>query len=180
VRIYSRRGDVGCTDTLAGERVPKNSAIIEMYGVLDELNSAIGLAVTWLPWAQAPLGDVEQLLLTLQNQLFELGSVLTSPDAVDVKWESIVSKMEVWIDDFTAQLPPLGHFILPGGNPVGAQLHVARTIARRVERCLAAYSQSQPVSPAISAYINRLSDLLFVLARYVNHRTKHAETSWQP
>jgi cob(I)alamin adenosyltransferase len=180
VRIYTRRGDAGKTDTYSGERVPKDAAIVAVYGVLDELNAAVGMAAAFISWVQAPLDDVARLLTLVQNQLFALGAALSSSDGATDQWQSVVTTVEEWIDSLSAQVPPLQHFILPGGSPVGAQLHVARTIARRAERCLAAYADEQAVPPAIAAYLNRISDLLFVLARYANHRTGHAESLWQP
>jgi len=180
VKIYTRTGDAGQTSLFGGRRVGKDDPRVEAYGAVDELNAVLGLAV-------AQLGGEEptELLLRLQEDLFRLGADLATPGDAGRAGESrvrvsddLVEALERAIDRYDAELPPLRQFILPGGTVAGATLHVARTVARRAERCTVALAAREQVNPAALRYLNRLSDLLFVLARWVNHRAGVAEVPW--
>ena len=172
-RIYTRTGDDGTTGLVDGSRLPKHHARMEAIGAVDEANSAIGLAAVALPGD--PIADT---LRRVQNDLFALGADLATPlgegedfapsEMVLRMVESQTAWLESAIDDATGNLEPLTSFILPGGSEAAARLHVARASARRAERSVVAMAAEVPVNPAASAYINRLSDLLFVLARLAN------------
>jgi cob(I)alamin adenosyltransferase len=168
-KVYTRTGDDGSTGLGGGQRVPKDSPRIEAYGTVDELSSAIGVALA--------LGLHERLtevLPRVQNDLFNLGSdlcILEEDKAarpVPVIEERHVEGLERLMDDLSAELAPLENFILPGGSPGAAQLHVARTVCRRAERWTIALSRQEAVGPLVVKYLNRLSDALFVMARYEN------------
>lgn len=173
-RIYTRTGDTGETSLFGGKRVPKDDLRVEAYGTVDELGSFLGLARAQLPQDH----DVCEVLLEIQRELFALGAELARPGSPS---EGITADRVRWleetIDRFNAELPPLQLFILAGGP--GAFLHVARTIARRAERRIVALHRREPLNPELLRYINRLSDLLFVLARVVNHRRGEAEVVWE-
>lgn len=166
-KVYTRAGDKGETSLVGGARVSKASARVDSYGEVDELNSVIGLA-------RAKLRDqeIDEVLAHLQNDLFTVGADLASPNKVEVPrtTEDFVKALEAMSDRFLAQVGPLKEFILPGGCEAGASLHLARTVARRAERRVVALMQSDEINPEVVAYLNRLSDLLFILARVVNHR----------
>jgi cob(I)alamin adenosyltransferase len=173
-KIYTRTGDQGSTDLGNGARVEKDHPRLEAYGDVDELNSLIGLiAVEPLP------DDLAGLLRDIQHDLFDLGAELVVPGHEALQ-ESQVDRLEARIDAFNAELGPLQEFILPGGGRAGAQAHAARTVARRAERTVFALSRIEPVSAVTLRYLNRLSDLLFVLARLANRREGTPETQWQP
>lgn len=183
-KIYTRTGDDGTTGLVDGSRLPKHHARMEAIGAIDEANSAIGLA------AIALSGDrVAEVLHRVQNDLFDLGADLATPlaDGDDFAPSEMVLRMvesqtawlESAIDDATGKLEPLTSFILPGGSEAAARLHVARASARRAERSVVAMASQVPVNPAASAYINRLSDLLFVLARLANDGGR-ADVLWVP
>ena len=172
-KIYTRTGDDGTTGLVDGSRLPKHHARMEAIGAVDEANSAIGLA------AVALSGDaIADTLRRVQNDLFDLGADLATPlgegedfapsEMVLRMVESQTAWLESAIDDATGKLEPLTSFILPGGSEAAARLHVARASARRAERSVVAMAAEVPVNPVASAYINRLSDLLFVLARLAN------------
>lgn len=166
-----------------GQRVSKASRRVAAYGTVDEANSHLGVALSLLP--ESPL---RVLLLTLQEELFTLGADLaTPPDAGRASarapriGDEHVARLEQRIDDLEESLPPLKTFILPGGHPAAAHLHVARAVCRRAERlAVAAREEGEGISDAVLAYLNRLSDLLFVLARAVNNETGVADTPWNP
>jgi len=166
-RVYTRTGDQGQTSLVGGARVSKASLRVDAYGDVDELNCVIG-------FARARSGDkeVDEVLGLIQNDLFTLGADLASPSEIDVPRieESFVVALEEIADRFLAQLEPLKEFILPGGSEAGAILHLARTVARRAERRVVELSQSEELNSDTIVYLNRLSDLLFILARVVNHR----------
>jgi cob(I)alamin adenosyltransferase len=174
-RIYTRTGDDGSTALGTGERRPKFDLRIAAYGTVDETNAAIGIARLHL--ASEP--DVDSILLRVQNDLFDLGADLAAPENPEKQTrerlrvtDSQVARLEADIDKLNADLAPLNSFVLPGGEPAAAHLHLARTVCRRAERLVAklAADKNETVgSPAIR-YLNRLSDLLFVAARYVNGR----------
>ncbi len=180
MKIYTRTGDDGTTGLLGPGRVLKHAARVEAYGTVDELNAALGRARTLDSgsWLTAELS-------TIQSKLFHAGAELaaTSPEVLG-KLERIsdedVSALERWIDRLEAELPPLTSFILPGGSALGAELHVARTICRRAERRVVALSKAESVEPRLVRYLNRLGDLLFVMARWCNRRAGAAETEWHP
>jgi cob(I)alamin adenosyltransferase len=183
LKIYTKTGDDGTTGLFGGGRVAKDSLRIESYGAVDELNSAIGLA------RSHPLDrGHDELLGTVQEQLFILGADLATPRsneaknlrAMRVTSEEIVC-LERAIDDLESGLPPLKSFILPGGSPSGAALHLARTICRRAERRVAALMhQEADIGELPLKYLNRLSDFLFVIARAVNHAAEIPEKPWMP
>ena len=170
MRIYTRTGDKGTTTLVFGVRVPKYVPRVEAYGTCDEANSFIGLAVSFLQTES--FSEKEKLLAIfhkIQTLLFHVGAELSTPEGKEVQWklqENHVKELETAIDEFNSQLKPLNNFILPGGHPAGASLHTARTIVRRAERCAVAIEK---VNPITIAYLNRLSDFLFVAARFVNY-----------
>ena len=180
-RVYTRKGDDGSTGLGGGQRVPKHSLRIEAYGTVDELSSCIGVAV-----ACGLDPDLARALRGIQNELFDLGSDLCilEQDKQKTKVPCIeqrhVDALESTIDRLNEELKPLSNFILPGGNPGAAQLHVARTVCRRAERRLAALIENEPVGPHTLQYLNRLSDALFVMARYENHKRNVEDALWQP
>jgi cob(I)alamin adenosyltransferase len=178
VKIYTRTGDLGETGLFDGTRVSKADARVDAYGEVDELNAALGLAR-----AAGVDAGMEGLLVQLQRDLHALGARLADPahriaarvEKATVDTE-LVARLERTIDELDAELPPLRRFILAGGVPAGAALHVARTVCRRAERRTVALGTE--VDPVIVTYMNRLSDLLFVMARTVNHRAGAPETEW--
>jgi cob(I)alamin adenosyltransferase len=178
LKIYTRTGDTGQTSLFDGTRVVKNDARVDAYGEVDELNACLGLAR-----ASGPGAEIEAELVRLQRDLFALGAQLADPGeklaariTKAVLGDSDVARLEQTIDRFEAELPPLRRFILAGGSPAGAALHVARAVCRRAERRMVALDPA--VEGVLLRYINRLSDLLFVLARAVNHRAGGTETEW--
>lgn len=177
MKIYTKAGDKGTTSLIYGARVAKNDVRVEAYGTCDETNSAIGLALGHLAGENFP--GVEQLKTVyhkIQTTLFHVGAELATPKGKKVQWtvsQKDVSDLERQIDEWDAELPLLENFILPGGHPAGAAFHLARTIARRAERC--AVSLGDEVNPLVLAYLNRLSDLLFVTARFVNEKLGQRE-----
>lgn len=184
-KIYTKTGDSGTTSLFGGKRVDKNSFRIEAYGNVDELNSLIGIAVTDLEEAQSILGvkPLKRKLLRIQEELLVLGAELAKP--VDVKLKipkvtkTFISRLEKEIDVWSQRLTPLKKFILPGGGKIGAQLHLARATTRRTERSIVALSQQEKINDNAQIFINRLSDWLFVLARYVNKLENQKETIWK-
>jgi cob(I)alamin adenosyltransferase len=185
-KIYTRTGDGGTTSLGTGKRVPKQSPRIAAYGTVDEVNACIGVARVALTGAHA---DLDAMLARIQNDLFDLGADLCAPEAPgqEPKRERLrvsdaqVLRLEQEIDRMNAELAPLRSFVLPGGSPAAAALHVARTVCRRAEREIAALASEpgEQVSPPVLKYINRLSDLLFVASRYVNDRGK-GDVLWVP
>jgi len=180
-KIYTRGGDGGQTSLVGGKRVLKHHLRVESYGSVDEASSALGVAATltsgvWLGW-----------LRHIQNDLFDLGADLATPfddeEADDDEALRIVSEQVTWlesrIDEVNATLEPLTSFILPGGTALSAALHMARAITRRAERVVSALAHNETVSPQCLIYLNRLSDLLFVLARVANEKGK-ADVLWVP
>ncbi|MEO8420795.1 MAG: cob(I)yrinic acid a,c-diamide adenosyltransferase [Hyphomicrobium sp.] len=184
-KIYTRTGDKGTTALGSGERVPKNALRIAAYGTVDETNASIGMVRLHLGDADPAL---DAMLLRIQNDLFDLGADLCVPDrGVKLEYEPLrmtdgqVTRLEQEIDEMNKELKPLRSFVLPGGSPAAAALHMARTISRRAERLMVelAAEPNEPVSAAALKYINRLSDLLFVASRYVNDRGK-TDVLWVP
>jgi cob(I)alamin adenosyltransferase len=180
LKIYTKTGDRGETGLSDGSRVPKSSLRVAAYGDIDELNAVLGMV-------RAGTQDRAQdsLLQGVQRDLFALGAQLADPSTrvVSRKAKVLVTaaeieRLEQAIDSRDERLPPLRTFILPGGSPIGAHLHLARTVCRRAERSLAALNRETPVEPLIVVYLNRLSDLLFVLAREANHDAGKPEEAW--
>lgn len=171
MKIYTKTGDKGSTSLIYGQRVAKNDLRVEAYGTCDETNSMIGLALSYLQGENLKRKElIEKTYHKIQTNLFHVGAELATPKGKEVKWSlksSDVEELEQQIDLLNESLPELTNFILPGGHPAGAAFHVARTTARRAERCAVALGED--VNPLVLAYLNRLSDLLFVMARYVNH-----------
>jgi cob(I)alamin adenosyltransferase len=165
-RIYTRGGDAGETSLGDGRRVAKDSARVEAYGTVDEVNAVIGVARLTAPPA------IDTMLERIQNDLFDLGADLCRPgDGTDDKLrvtDAQVDRLEAEIDAVNANLAPLNSFVLPGGSPCAAQLHVARTVARRAERLTVDLARNEAINPAGLRYLNRLSDHLFVLSRHAN------------
>lgn len=175
-KIYTRTGDKGTTGLGTGERVPKHALRIAAYGTVDETNATIGVALLHVPQDFAAVG---RKLLAVQNDLFDLGADLCVPDRGEkLDYEPLrissaqVTRLESEIDLLNAELSPLKSFILPGGTPAAAHLHIARTVSRRAERLIVelAADRAEPVSEAALQYINRLSDFLFVAGRYLNDK----------
>jgi cob(I)alamin adenosyltransferase len=184
-KIYTRTGDKGTTALGSGERVPKHALRIAAYGTVDETNASIGMV-------RVHLGDSEPkldaMLVRIQNDLFDLGADLCVPDRGEkLEYEPLrvteaqVKRLEQEIDEMNAELKPLRSFVLPGGTPAAAALHMARTISRRAERLMVelAADASEPVGAAALKYINRLSDYLFVASRYVNNHAT-GDVLWVP
>ena len=175
-RIYTRGGDKGQTSLGSGKRVAKHDPRVAAYGQVDEANAAIGLARLHTK------GAADAMLARIQNDLFDLGADLCRPEAKEGDLrvvESQVLRLEREIDKMNAALQPLQSFVLPGGSPAAAYLHLARTIARRAERAMTALGEKSPVNPEAIKYINRLSDHLFVLSRFLNGKGKR-DILWQP
>ena len=179
MKIYTRTGDGGETALFDGTRVPKSDLRVAAYGEVDELNAWLGLVR-----AVALDGDLTAMVVRIQRDLLALGSRLADPArriAERVTKVAIsandIERLESWIDALEAEVPPLRRFILAGGTPAGASLHVARTTCRRAERAMVALGESA-VPPELLTYVNRLSDLLFVMARVVNHRAALPEEEW--
>jgi cob(I)alamin adenosyltransferase len=179
VKIYTRTGDRGETGLFDGTRVSKSDPRVDAYGEVDEANA-------WLGIVRAAGLDAEmaQMIETIQRDLFAVGARLADPSqriAERVTKAAVrpdaIAQLEQWIDALEAQLPPLRRFILAGGSPAGAALHVARTVCRRAERRVVSLG-GDAVEPEVVAYLNRLSDLLFVMARAANHRAGTAESEW--
>lgn len=179
MKIYTKFGDSGETALYGGTRIPKDALRIEAIGTVDELNAYIGYAQTLIDDA-----DLCELLERIQNHLFSLGADLATPVTHTKSAELQVSEdftleMEKAIDAFSEELPPLTNFILPGGCQAGSVLHVARAVCRRSERCVVHLTREVDINPEIIRCLNRLSDLLFVLARVVNHRSHKPEPIWK-
>lgn len=184
-KIYTKTGDKGDTSLFSGQRVPKSDPFIQALGSIDECNSTIGTAIAFIPKDDKFTSIIEQLEI-IQHALFDLGAAVATPrtKAVDAKIEKTrfdqeeTALLEEWIDKMTHELPALKTFILPGGDPCGAMLHLARSICRRAEREVVPLTNHADVSDNIFIYLNRLSDYLFTVSRYVNHLTNSPETCW--
>ena len=171
-KIYTRTGDDGSTGLGDGTRVAKDSARVTAYGTVDEANSAIGIVLA----CDIP-DDIRQVLVSVQHQLFDLGGELCIPGHAAIH-DADIDRLEAQLDGFNADLPPLKDFILPGGGLPAAHCHLARTICRRAERETVTLSHHAAVRPQAIRYLNRLSDLLFVLARVLARASGHGETTW--
>jgi len=172
-KIYTRTGDDGSTGLGDGSRTGKDSARVEAYGTLDEANACLGLLLA------VPMPDaVRELLVRIQHQLFDLGGELCIPGHAAIT-DADIQALEAALDTFNADLPPLREFILPGGGEAAARCHIARTVVRRAERATVALSRQEEVRPQAVRYLNRLSDLLFVLARVLARADGHGEVLWR-
>jgi len=178
-RIYTKTGDKGETALGDGTRVPKHALRIASYGTVDEANAVIGIA------RLHAAGEVDAMLSRIQNDLFDLGADLCIPEASRRSERALrivdsqVERLEREIDTMNAELAPLTSFVLPGGTPAAAHLHLARTVTRRAERLMVELAQTETISPAALKYINRLSDHLFVASRYANEKGAK-DVLWQP
>jgi len=186
-KVYTRTGDKGETALVGGKRVPKDSPRIDAYGTIDELNSIVGLARVFNE-EKLNAGDayrfLDLALRQIQDELFDLGSELATPD--DFSYDGMyrvsereVKKLEELIDGCQKELGPLKSFILPGGGRIGAYLHQCRTVCRRAEREILRLSRAEPLSEWPLKYVNRLSDLFFVLSRWISKQTGEQEYLWQ-
>jgi cob(I)alamin adenosyltransferase len=181
MKIYTRTGDTGSTGLFGGGRVPKDDIRVEAYGDVDELNAVIGMArsIEMMP-------RIDEVLVPIQRDLFAIGALLATPDRDKMAQhlekaridEARIGELERAIDDGDAELEPLRSFILPGGTPKAAALHVARTVCRRAERHVVTLQREMELPPLAVIYLNRLSDLLFTLARVANRRAGAGEVTW--
>lgn len=185
-RVYTRTGDQGTTALVGGERVAKDSRRVECYGEIDELNSTLGLARSLNAAApsNAARARLDGILRQLQNELFDLGSELATPpesayEGMFTVGASDVKALERVMDACQKDLEPLRSFVLPGGGPVGAVLHQARTVCRRAERQIIRLAREETIGAYIIPYVNRLSDLLFVLSRWIGKQNGEAEYLWE-
>jgi cob(I)alamin adenosyltransferase len=181
VKIYTRRGDGGETDLLGGSRVSKDHLRVEAYGEVDELNAALGVAL-----AASRHEDIRELGCAIQEALFDLGSYLSAPDRERREKSGVreptgadVAALEASIDTFERELAPLRQFVLPGGSAASAAFQLARTVCRRAERRAVRLDREEPLEAPLVRYLNRLSDLLFVLARVENRRAGIADVAWR-
>lgn len=186
MKIYTRTGDKGETSLFTGQRVLKDDPFIVALGAVDECNSSIGLAISLLGNSEQLL-IIKQQLIIVQHALFDVGAAIATPRtrAVNSKLDKTrfdhdaIELLEKWMDSMDAHLPELHAFILPGGHPAGAALHVARSICRRAERLVVPLYKAVDVSDNVLIYLNRLSDYLFIASRYVNHQMSIPETLWE-
>ena len=173
--IYTRTGDSGKTSLLDGKRVLKSDKKVETYGTIDELNSSIGAASSFIK-----IRNISKELEEIQNDLLEIGSSLAVSKTLPVdQLKNRPQEFEKLIDDLTKQMPKLTQFIIPGGGKGGSLLHVSRTICRRAERRVVALSKTEEIDEIIVTYLNRLSDLFFTMARFVNHKEHQREKIWR-
>lgn len=176
MKIYTKTGDAGETGLFGGGRVPKDDPRVRAYGDVDELNATLGFGA-----ALAPEEFARETFQTIQRDLFSIGAELATPNPAKLRASVTadqVSALEQVIDKYEATLPALKNFILPGGTPKAAALHLARTTCRRAERSVVTLGREQQINPVIIHYLNRLSDLLFVLARAVNTQAGRADIAW--
>ncbi|HSJ37931.1 MAG TPA: cob(I)yrinic acid a,c-diamide adenosyltransferase [Planococcus sp. (in: firmicutes)] len=178
MKIYTKTGDKGTTSLVYGSRVAKNDILVEAYGTCDEANSMIGLALAHLNGEFfSEKEELCDIFHEIQTTLFHVGAELATPAGKEVKWKLTAEdteKLEKWIDNYDAELPALSNFILPGGHPAGAAFHVARTVVRRAERLVTSIGEG--TSSEVLSYLNRLSDFLFVAARFINQRLGSKES----
>jgi len=180
MKIYTRTGDKGETSLFGGQRVAKDALRVEAYGNVDELNAHLGIVA-----AESQDNELRDLMATIQDRLFVLGAELATPTNAGRAPQRMMNPddilfLEGRIDAADAQLPRLTHFVLPGGSPEASRLHIARAVCRRAERACVTLSHAEPLNPSILTFVNRLSDLLFVLARIANMRHGTQEKSWPP
>lgn len=182
-RIYTRTGDDGSTGLVGGARTRKNSLRVEAYGDIDELNCLVGICVTLA--TEPREAGIRDKLKTIQNELFDLGSELATPHGSS--WQGMlkteaahVDRLERWIDELNAALPDLKSFVLPGGTLLNGHLHLARAVCRRAERAIVSLNDAEPLSEHVLHYVNRLSDLLFVMSRAAAQLAGASEFLWIP
>ena len=174
--IYTRVGDKGKTFLLGGKRILKSDLRVEAYGVIDELNSLIGVVLS----GKNLLLDIKKELINIQHDLLEIGSNLANPPAEKITYlRKRVKEFEIFIDQITEKLPKLNNFILPGGGEAGAALHLGRAVCRHLERKIVELNKKQSVDANIMVYFNRLSDLLFTMARFANFKERKKEIIWK-
>ncbi|MCG3179224.1 MAG: Cob(I)yrinic acid a,c-diamide adenosyltransferase [Phycisphaerae bacterium] len=182
MKLYTRTGDDGTTGLFGGQRVAKNAPRIEAYGTVDELNSVVGLA-------RSACGDARmgEMLTAIQNELFVVGGDLATPGDTEARGQIVpiltaesTARLEGWIDELCEPLPPMKHFILPGGCELASRLHVARTLCRRAERVILTLGMCEPINENIIPWVNRLGDLLFAAARRANQLAGVEDVPWQP
>jgi cob(I)alamin adenosyltransferase len=183
-RVYTRQGDAGHTSLAGGQRVTKDSLRIEAYGTVDELNCFVGMARATAAANQA-LKALSDILLRVQHELFNLGSILaTLPEDVHPRQarvtEAEIARLEAEMDKMNEALPALRSFVLPGGSRLNAELHVCRTVCRRAERIVAALAREEQIPPEALKYLNRLGDAFFVWSRWASHQSGDSETLWEP
>jgi cob(I)alamin adenosyltransferase len=180
-KLYTRTGDQGETALFGGGRVPKDHPRVEAYGSVDELNSALGVAVSFVRQRRlaAALRSIQNELLNVGSELAAESGALAEKGRTFIDPEGRIADLERLIDEYDAKLPLLRTFILPSGSQAGALLHLARSLCRRAERAVVHLSRQEDVNPHVIVYLNRLSDLLFVLARYVNKAARKPETPWR-
>lgn len=179
MKIYTKTGDKGETSLVYGKRVSKDSPRVEAYGNCDEANSVIGAALSLLPQSE-DWSELQSVFHIIQTKLFHIGAELATPEGKKVGWpivEDDVLYLEQQIDKLDAELPALTNFVLPGGHPAAASFHIARTVVRRAERSTVRIMETEQVNAIALKYLNRLSDYLFVVARYVNKVTGHKESN---
>ncbi len=178
MKIYTKTGDDGTTGVQGGKRISKSNLRIKAYGTIDELNATIGLVLS-----KKFDDDIEDLLRNIQNDLFVAGSDLSNPDLSNMKnriTKEMVANIEKNIDRLENELPPITNFILPGGHEVASLIHIARTIARRAETIVISLNENEKVNDECKKFLNRLSDLLFVIARTVNKKNGFNDIIWKP
>ena len=178
MKIYTKTGDDGTTGIQGGKRISKSNLRIKAYGTIDELNATIGLVLS-----KKFDDDIENLLRNIQNDLFVAGSDLSNPDLSNMKnriTKEMVANIEKNIDRLENELPPITNFILPGGHEVASLIHIARTIARRAETIVISLNENEKVNDECKKFLNRLSDLLFVIARTVNKKNGFNDIIWKP
>lgn len=186
MKIYTRTGDKGQTSLFSGQRVPKNNSFIETLGTIDECNCAIGIAIAHMP-ENNQFNDLKKQMEMVQHALFDLGAAIATPrthsasDKIEKTRfdKEATSMLEEWMDAMDVNLAKLHTFILPGGHPCGAHIHLARSICRRAERQIIPLLEHADVSQDILVYMNRLSDYLFMASRYSNHLLNRPETFWE-
>lgn len=185
MKLYTRSGDDGTTGLFGGGRVSKDHPRVTSYGIVDELNAAIGLAAASCAGDDAVFGRMCEIMIVVQSRLFEIGADLATPE--DSKHEARVHRIEPsqieeserWIDEIEGGNEPMTNFVLPGGTETAARLHLARTICRRAERAMVALGKNEPVNELAIVFINRLSDLLFAMARRANRAGGVADIPWE-
>ncbi|MHC5112955.1 MAG: cob(I)yrinic acid a,c-diamide adenosyltransferase [Planctomycetota bacterium] len=186
MKLYTRTGDDGSTGLFGGDRVAKDHPRVEAYGTVDELNATVGLAAAAVAPGAPAMDRFAAIFAQLQSRLFDLGADLATPadskhaDKVARIEAAHVAEAEAWIDEVDGGNEPMTHFVLPGGSDLAARLHLARTVCRRAERQLVALARSEAITPETIVYLNRVSDLLFAMARRANRELGVGDVSWIP
>lgn len=183
MKIYTKTGDRGKTSLFDGSRVAKNNPRVDAYGTIDELNSTLGVVLSFIQ-AQTYAKEFKKYLEQIQNNLFAIGSYLANPSVpkdadLAKKLTHHTQELEKFIDNMTEKLPELSNFILPGGEQVGAFLHIARAVVRRAERLVVGLSAKAPIESSVIIYLNRLSDVFFTMSRFANYKEEKKEVIWK-